>query len=703
MSESLAERIAQMRQQGRQRAALGILRNHPDFKSCDMQKLACILCMDLGKTKEVLDYCIKYDDANIKDIGFYTDVGNFLLSKAYNKQAVSIYQKVVQIKPDWAIGHYNLANAYTNNIDNAIKHYNIAIQLDKDFYWAYLNRGQAYKSAGKYQLAEIDFKTAMSFSDIKWESILAMGELAQAQENWQLALAYYREALDLYPKRAIAWFSIAGILIRQNNLAAAEQHLLNAVQLEPNNIRYLMALATLYLDSRIYDKAIKYFKTCLKISANICGAYLGLADIATKLGEQNLANINFNKAFELDKRLEIFCAMIMNLNYDSKYSSMQLFNKTLQINYWLRDIKPLHLTINKNKKLHLGFISADFCSHSCSYFSLPLFENLDKDICKLYLYSNNIIDDQITHNIKNTADVWRQCDSLNDEALAQIIANDKIDCLIDLSGLTGGNRLRVFAYRPAKVQMTWLGYPNTTGINQIDYRITDKVSETSDAQNFYSEKLLYMPNIFLCYRPPSVAPDIKLRQKSNFYFGSFNNSLKIGDDVIQAWAKILNLCPNASLLLKNSACESMDYRQRIINNFANFGIDKQRLIFKNRTIDIESHLNIYAEVDLALDTFIYNGTTTTCEAIWMGVPTLCFYGNRHAGRVSASILNSIGLNEFIADNLNDYINKAIEYYNRQDYLSTIRNKLRDKMANSSLCNEKQFADDFLKHCVACVK
>jgi predicted O-linked N-acetylglucosamine transferase (SPINDLY family) len=279
----------------------------------------------------------------------------------------------------------------------------------------------------------------------------------------------------------------------------------------------------------------------------------------------------------------------------------------------------------------------------------------------------------------------------------QAILDDQIDIAIDLTGHTGNNRLTALAAYAAPLQVSWLGYPCTTGLGAIDYRITEAVADPLDtADPHYSEKLVRLPRSFLCYRPPDEAPapgPLPSLCGNPFTFGSFNNLPKVNDAVIDAWAEILRRVPGSRLLLKSRAFACREPADRMRLTFADRGIDPQRIELVGWRRDPAEHLLLYGQVDLALDPFPYNGTTTSCEAMWMGVPVLTLAGERHAARVGASLITQVGLTDLITATAEDYVERAVALAASRDGLAEIRETLRARMAASPLCDAAAFARD----------
>jgi predicted O-linked N-acetylglucosamine transferase (SPINDLY family) len=275
------------------------------------------------------------------------------------------------------------------------------------------------------------------------------------------------------------------------------------------------------------------------------------------------------------------------------------------------------------------------------------------------------------------------------------VCKDGIDILVDLAGHTAENRLLVFARKPAPVQITWLGYPNTTGMPVMDYRLTDEIADPpGEAGHYHSETLIRLPDGFLCYSPPDDAPEVSglpARQSVRITFGSFNNLPKINEAVIALWSRLLLQVPQSDLLLKSKQFADAHVRQRFLDLFTSHGIAAERITLQPRVPSTAGHLALYDRVDIGLDPFPYNGTTTTCEALWMGVPVITLRGDRHAGRVGASLLTRVGLKELIAESEAHYIEIGKKLARDLDGLEELRTDLRARMQASTLCDGQSFA------------
>jgi predicted O-linked N-acetylglucosamine transferase (SPINDLY family) len=302
--------------------------------------------------------------------------------------------------------------------------------------------------------------------------------------------------------------------------------------------------------------------------------------------------------------------------------------------------------------------------------------------------------DAQTAAFQQIADGWHNVTGRTDRDVAALVQRERVDILVDCAGHTRGNRLAVFARKPAPVQVTWLGFPGTTGLPAIDFRFTDAIADPPGADAFATETLVRLPHGFLCYAPPLSVPDVAPAPSAltgRITFGSFNNLAKLTPAVIETWARILGQVPGARLLLKAKQFSDPPTRASALDRFAAGGIAADRLDVRTTVAAQDAHLAAYAAVDIALDPFPYNGATTTCEALWMGVPVVTLRGQRHAGRVGASLLTHAGLGEWIADTIDDYVAKAVALAQDRGQLAARRMRLRDQVMTSALGDARGFA------------
>lgn len=349
-----------------------------------------------------------------------------------------------------------------------------------------------------------------------------------------------------------------------------------------------------------------------------------------------------------------------------------------------------------DRRLRVAYISPDLRAHSVAYFMVSLIDRHDRDNFHLTVYYTSGARDAATEWFARTVDVWRDVEHVTDETLRRMIRDDRIDILVDLSGHTAHHRLGVFARRAAPVQVTYLGYPDTTGLPAMDYRIVDAVTDPpGEANLFVSEQLVRLPRTFLCYSTAEDIPDIAPSPATlgrPFTFGCFNNGLKLNARVYDAWVAILRAVPEARMLFKSVRFKNAHGGDLVLDEMTARGIAPERLVGLPITRTLGEHLATYAEVDLCLDPFPYNGTTTTCEAFSMGVPTLTLKGDRHSARVGESLVGAMGLSDgFVAADVDDYVRRAVDWAARRDDLAAMRPGMRDRFKASPLGDERGHA------------
>lgn len=533
-------------------------------------------------------------------------------------------------------------------------------------------------------------------------------------ESWSLLGRLYKQVgrqddlvrclqhiVDVDPSDVEAVAKLAGEYIHRDNAELAEKYFYQAVQLQPEEPKYLTNYGYVLAALQRHSEAEPHFRKAIQLDPSLSLVYSSLAGSLRSQGklteaiecyEQGLSDAGDDIVMHSNYLLSLHYLPeqdpVKNLEAHKKWVKRHIRTEG---EFLKKDIENL----DANKVLKVGYVSPDFRMHSVAYFLSSLFKYHDKDHFEIYCYANVIKPDQMTQVLRQNVDYWRNTVNSSDEEMANAIRADKIDVLVDLSGHTAGNRLPVFAYKPAPIQVTWLGYPDTTGLAAMDYRITDKFADPMSFDAAYTEKLQRIDGCFVCYEALGDSPTISLSPfKNNKYitFGSFNNLSKINDKVLKVWADVLKRVPESRLLIKNPGLTDRTVRERYISFFESNGIEQQRIILKGLSATTVEHLSEYNNIDIALDTFPYNGTTTTCEALWMGVPVLTLTGNTHANCVGKSILLAVGLTEWVAETIDDYVNRAVLLSSAPESLAQLRIDLRGKMQASVLCDGKSFAN-----------
>jgi protein O-GlcNAc transferase len=570
---------------------------------------------------------------------------------------------------------------------------------EHQFAWKVL--GVVLIQIGRLSESLISTQKSVELNPLDSEAHYNLGITLKGLDRLNEAEASYRKALTLKPNYAEAYNNLGITLKHLGRLNEAEEYYRKAITLKPNYAEAYYNLANTLKELGRLNEAEASYRKAITLKPNYAEAYNNLGIMLQELGRLEEALSNYDKAIELKVDFsEAYSSKNLCLNYSSLWSPLSIYNEHLKFEKQFGGFKvelPQDKLVKKNfgEQLRIGYVSADFRKHSVAYFFEPLLKNHHDNLVETFCYYNNGLVDTTTKRLMAASDHWRSIVDLPDLDVFNLIKNDKIDILVDLSGHTGKNRLLVFAQKPSPIQVTWLGYPNTTGLSAIDYRFTDIIADPiGDADKIHSETLWRLPNGFQCYQGNEKIPvGLELPQKiqGHITFGSFNNFSKITPQVIKTWSKILHAVPTSNLLLK---CFQLNYNKNYyLELFKKEGVSEDRIKLYGRLPNTDEHLNLYNEIDISLDPFPYNGATTTCEALWMGVPVITLLGDHHVGRVGASILTNVGLTDFIAQDTDSYIKLAVEMAANTKYLNEIRKNLRERMQGAPLCDARSFASN----------
>jgi predicted O-linked N-acetylglucosamine transferase (SPINDLY family) len=518
-----------------------------------------------------------------------------------------------------------------------------------------------------------------------------VGELLNEQ-----AVEVVRQMADEDPHRTQAAFLLATLLKQTEQMQKAELWYKEVLKRQPHALVFF-ELAGICGNTGRLSEAVQHMRKAVDLSPDSSELWTTLAEYLIRTGQTREGIEILQKAVETSPDKVSHSKLLWHLHQLPEFDERGLSEEHRR---WGRIHAPISKAAqshdndtDSDRRLRVGYISPDFCGHSVAYFFESLLDEHNRREVETYGYGNVAFQDQVTERLESKFDHYRNIYRACDEAAVSMIEQDRIDILVDLAGHTSDNRLGVLARKPAPIQVSYLGFPDTTGMEQVDYRFTDALADPPGAQEFYTEQLVYLPDGLLCYRPPDFAPPVTplpALEGGCFTFGSFNNSAKINPRILDLWAQILKADERFRLLLKFGGGDDEGVKDHYVRQFERLGVNRQRIQICGRKSVIE-HFQMYGQVDVALDTYPYNGTTTTCEAMLMGVPTISLVGRHHASRVGLSLLSRVGLDVFAALTPADYVGKAIAFAREPANLSEIRTSLRSMMLSSPLCDAKAYA------------
>lgn len=582
--------------------------------------------------------------------------------------AVDWLNKAIAVREDVPAVHYMLGCCFQaqRKIDDAVTAFARAVELDPNFAKAFNNLGCTLEAAG----------------------------------NLRGAFECYDRALELDPGLAVASYNKGNAFRQTGDPEQAIACMSAGLAIDPRHADWRCNLGDLLFERLELDEAVASYRAAIEIDTSYARAWAGLGLGLQGLGRNEEAESSLRKAIELDPKPaqpgSNLLLVLHNLHGDNP---QKMFAEHAA---WAKRHAsgiPWQAARTEEERrqpgrLKIGYISPDFCRHPVGGFIEPVLAAHDRDRFQVFCYSTTTRPDETTRRLAGLCEHWRDVSRDSDDMIAERMRFDAIDILVELAGHTGGGRLPLVARKPAPVQVTWLGYPNTTGLRAIDYRFTDAYADPPGSTDaLHVEKLVRLPQGFLCYCPPAITPEpgeSPSLANGSVTFGSLNNLSKVTDAVVAVWCRILAGVPGARLLLKAYGLSAASARQEMLARFARHGIGPDRLILLPPVASSEAHLATYRQIDIALDPFPYNGTTTTLEALWMGVPVISLTGSTHVSRVGLSILSRAGLADLVAASAEEYLAKAVALAGDAARRQVLRAGLRAQLRASPLLDGKTF-------------
>lgn len=622
----------------------------------------------------------------------HSNLGDALQSQGKLDEAIASYRKALGLNPALVEVHYNLGDALREqeNLAEAVASYRRAIELKPDYAEAYNNLANVLKSQDKLDHAAEAYRQAIRLKPEYVEAYNNLGAILQKQDRLDEAVAHYRQAIELKPDFAEAHSNLGDALCVLGRLDEAVASCGQALELKPDSAETCNSLGNALRELGRLDEAAAYGRQALLLKPDFAEACNNLGNTLQAQGRLDDAIACYRQALSLKPdSASAYSNLLYTMQYMSSVTPAEAFSEHRR--YAERYETPLkaHWQPHANsrdpeRRLRIGYVSADFYNHAVAFFIEPILANHDKSRVEIYCYYNHNKHDAHTDLIAASADRWLACARMSDAQLAERIRADGIDILVDLSGHTGYNRLPVFARKPAPVQATWIGYAGSTGLTAMDYRITnEEMDPPGMTEHYHSETLLRMPDSGVAYRPEPGCPPVNplpALTADTFVFASLNNLIKTNPSVVDLWAQILAALPHARLMLGNVTDNGI--RQRVIEQFGQAGVSADRLILQPR-MSFSDYLALHHTIDLALDPFPYNGGTTTMHSLWMGVPVITLAGGHMVSRCAVPLLSRVGLPDFIAHDEEAYFQRAVQMARDLPGLDRIRQSLRERMSASN--------------------
>lgn len=612
--------------------------------------------------------------------------------------AIALLRRAVSLQPGdaGAQGNLGIVLSQANRLGEAIIAFERAVALDPNAAAHHSNLGNVLSETGKFDQAIAAHARAVKLQSRSPEFHYRLGVALRRAGRFEEALVATQRAISLNGNYAEAYNALGTTLVELGLLNEAAAAYQQAIAIQPNVPGYHTNLGRVYRKLFKFDDSVAEAHRAIVLQPDFSEGYRLLGDALREQGlvDQSMCAYDQALAYEPDHAATLSNRAFTMLYQPGRDSADLLGAARLWATRCADRLRPSKLSFandrSKERRLRVGYVSPDFRRHAAASFLLPLLRHHDPDRFEVICYSSVKKPDEVTAQLRRQAAGWQDVARWSDDQLAARIREDHIDILVDLAQHTAGNRLLAFARKPAPVQVTWLGYPGTTGLAAMDYRLTDPHLDPPGTDSFYTEQSIRLPRCFWCYEPPKGTPDVSELPSltgGEITFGCLNTFRKVNPQVLEAWCALLRRVPRSRLLLH---AHPGSHRERAEAQLAAGGIDPARLEWSGQ-ISVEDYFRLYHRIDIALDPFPFTGGTTTCDALWMGVPVIGIAGATAVGRASLSVLTNAGLAEWVADHLDQYIDLAARLANDPDRLRDLRRTLRPRVAQSPLMDGARFA------------
>ncbi len=630
------------------------------------------------------------------DAAILNNLGVLLHAQGEMDQAENIYRKVLAIEQNHPKALVNLGSLLLDleRLEEAEVSFRAALSVKPDYPEALLGLGRTCREAGHLAEACKAYELAVRIHPDSAKAHFNLGNIHKDLGQFDEAATCYRQALAIDPEFARAWCHLGSVFREMGRADAAMACYQRALKSDPDFAEVYNNISILLTDQGRIGEAIACCKKAQALKADFAESHNNLARTLKYSGRVEESIAWYQKSLNLaPQKALVRSNLLYALSYLENISPETVFGAH---RIWAEyhgaaadhQFKNHPNVPDPRRRLRVGYVSPDFKKHPVGTFIEPIMAGHNRSAVEVICFSDVRKKDTVTRRLHRMADGWFDTAGMTDSQLAEMIQAAQVDILVDLAGHTAGNRMPMFSHRPAPIQVTYLGYPNTTGLETMDYRITDAWADPpGQTEAWHTEELVRLDNGFLCYHPPGEAPEIAsppCLENGVVTFGSFNNLAKFNAGVASLWSAVLKAVPGSRLVMKFKTLADPTVRQAVIDTFARTGVTSDRLALHGFLPSVADHFALYNQIDIALDTFPYNGTTTTCEALWMGVPVVALAGRTHAARVGVSILAGLGLSELVAHSREEYVQTAAALTGDMDRLYALRKGLRTRMQGSPL-------------------
>jgi predicted O-linked N-acetylglucosamine transferase (SPINDLY family) len=672
-----------------------VLENLPD--NFNAMHLAGMCELDTGNLANAEATLKKALELEPRSAEVLSNLGVTLFQMRRFEEARKSYSRAIALRPNYPMALSNLGNTLTRLrlIEEAIEQYDRAIDLKPDYADAYVNRGMAMLLLDRIEQADVNFDRALSFRPGYLEAIVgkgmvqfkmrhfeaalhALSAVLKARSSFSEALAYrgmvyqdmrhtslamqdFEAALSLNAMLEVAWTGKAQACLLSNDIAPAIEACQRALELDPMSESAITVLGSCYARLGETAKAVEYYDRALAIKPNYEQAII-------------------KKIFALD--------FAVDADFETHQAARSDWWEIIGAKIPKAELgRP---AADQNRRLVVGYVSSDFRNHSAALTFKPVLRNHNSEAFEVVCYSSSSIEDTITAEFRAYADKWIDASQLSDDELADRIRSDGIDILVDLSGHSEGNRLTVFARKPAAVQVTAWGHATGTGLRTIDYLFSDPTTIPEAKRSLFAEKIHDLPSLITLEAIADLQPSaLPMLRKGYVTFGVFNRIDKISEAALAVWCELINAIPLSRIMIKHGALDDPLVRDELVARFVRGGLSQDRIECAGAT-SREEHLRAFQDVDISLDPFPQNGGVSTWESLYMGVPVVAKLGNGAASRAAAAIVKSIGLDAWVVEDDLQYIRTAEKFAAMPDYLATVRKELPAIIANSQSGNAKHY-------------